>query len=116
MSLLDRRAPHVVQVQRRENVVSARGKPELTPVGSLIAVRCAVQGAREWATEEETRDVGMQVLSIRRVFAREWPGDINSLVYIDGDMFETIGDPVRASMSRATRHWAVTLRWIGRAP
>lgn len=114
MSLLDRFAPHVVYVQKRDVVMSARGKPELVPVGEPIRVRCSVQGAREWATEEEVTDMGLQVLSIRRIFTRDWPGDVNALVYYEGEVFEHIGDPVRNTMSRATRHYSVTVRWIGK--
>ena len=116
MSLLDAHAPHVVYVQPRGLVDNGRGKFEMTKLGPRVPVRCSVQGAREWSTEEEQRSSGLQVLSIRRIFSRTWPGDVHALVYHKGKEFETVGDPVEQAMSRNTAHWSVTVRVIGDDP
>jgi hypothetical protein len=113
VSLLTTRAPHVVWVQPRARAKNARGVSELVEVGPRVRVRCSVQGAREWSTEEETHTRGLQVLSIRRIFSKTWPGDVNALVYHQGMEFESVGDPVQQNMSRNTSHWSVTVRWIG---
>lgn len=106
--------PHVVEVQLREHVQSGRGYPEDVNVGDRIPVRCSVQPVREWSTSEEYLDKGLQLLDLRRVFATHWPGDHRSLVYFEGDEFETVGAPQHNNMSPRTAHWAVTLRWVRR--
>ena len=116
MSLLTSRAPHVVWVQHRVRAGNGRGVSELVNVGSRVRVRCSVQGAREWSTEEETHTRGLQILSIRRIFSKTWPADVNGLVYYKGQEFETVGDPVEQAMSRNTAHWSVTVRVIGDDP
>src|SRR3712207_1607284 len=112
MSLLTTRAPHVVYVQPRKRVKNERGKSDLVNDGPLVKVRCAVQGAREWSTEEQSLAHGLQVLSIRRIFSKTWPGDVNALVYAEGKVFESVGDPVQLAMSRNTSHWSITVQVV----
>lgn len=116
MSLLTTRAPHVVEVQKRRRAKNGRGVTELMNDGPRVKVRCAVQGAREWSTEEQRLDSGLQVLSIERIFSKTWPGDVNSLVYFRGEEYETVGSPVQASMSRNTSHYSITVQSIGVDP
>ena len=102
---------HDTECEHRDN---GRGVSELVEVGEPILVRCAVQDAREWSTEEEDRTHGVQILSLRRLFSKTWPGDVNSHVYHKGDKFESVGFPQHRDMSRHTEHWSITLRWIGK--
>lgn len=114
MSLLTSRARHVVEVQlRTHRDITGRGVIELADFGAPIKVRCAVQDAREWSTEEEDDTHGLQILSLRRLFSRTWPGDANSHIFHKGEKFETVGFPQHRDMSRYTEHWSVTLRRIG---
>lgn len=85
--------------------------------GDPVAVRrCSVQSVREWATAEEVLTYGLQLISMRRVFSRFWPGDVNALVYFAGGEFELVGDPQFMDQSRRTRHWVTTIRWLGDKP
>lgn len=104
------RPPHVVEVQLMETVKTARGASEDVPVGDRITVPCSVQPVREWSTAEEHLTYGLQLLDLRRIFATDWPGTATSLVFHEGDEFETVGDPQHLSMSRRTSHWAITVR------
>lgn len=112
MGLLDR-ARHVGEVQLRANVRDVRGTKSWQNVGDRITVRCAVQPVREWSTSEEQFEAGIQMLSLRRVFARTWPGNIDSHFFHNGLAFETVGDPQFHEMSRRTKHWVTTVRLIG---
>lgn len=107
------RGPHSVIIQPRR-VERTAGMSSYVDDGPPIQINhCSVQSVREWATAEEIYASGLQLLSMRRVFAREWPGDVNSLVYFDGGEFETVGDPQRMDVSRRTFHWVVTIKWLG---
>lgn len=112
MSLLDSRAPHVVEIQNRVMVTTSRGAKEFQDVGPLVSLRCSVQPVREWSTAEEHLYKGMQVMDLKQIFARRWPGDIHTLVYFRGDVFESVGQPGKRGMSRATAHATVIVRWI----
>lgn len=105
-----RNPPHMVEVQPMESRKSPRGVPEDVPVGEPVIVPCSVQPVREWSTAEENRQYGLQLLDLRRVFATNWPGDHRSLIYFEGDEYETVGDPQHLNMSRRTAHWAITVR------
>lgn len=115
MSLLTRNAPHVVEVQRQHYVYNEdRMRDELAPYGEPIEVRCAVQDVRDWSSKEEITTNGLQLLAMRMVISREWPGNVDSLVYYEGTEFETIGSPQERKMSPRTRHWTTTLRMVGK--
>lgn len=109
MSLLDR-PPHKVEVQLMEAGSNDRGMPHDVPVGERIVVGCMVQPVREWATAEEHSQYGLQLLDLRRLFARTWPGDHRSLIYYEGIEYETVGDVQEHHVSPRTRHFAVVLR------
>lgn len=98
-----------------ERVQGLRGAYQEQPVGDPIEVPCTVQAVREWSTEEEIRVEGLQVLTLARLFARSWPGDVNSIVTWDGHEWETVGEPQHFQVSRRTNHWSVTLRKRGTA-
>ncbi|MDY0829132.1 hypothetical protein SK224_08335 [Microbacterium sp. BG28] len=117
MALLDRNAPHKVRVQRRKQERNDKGQRVWVNEGDPVEHRCAVQPARDWSQAEETAGpVGLQVLDMAVVFSRDWSGDVNSYIYWDGDVYETIGAPQRLSMSRRTTHWRITLKRLGTAP
>lgn len=115
MSLLDRN-PHIVELQARKTVRNERGERVMVADGPRIPIRCAVQPVREWSTSEENMTNGIQVLDLRRVFAREWPGDVHALMYFEGGEYEMVGAPQHNKMSPRTTHWAVTVRYVGEEP
>lgn len=112
MSLLGRKAPHTVQVQKRKMVRNDRGQREYVPDGTPIAVRCMVEPVRDWSSSEEVESLGLQVVDLAIVRARKWPGDINSYVLFDGAEYETVGAPQRHSVSKRTGHHRVTIKWL----
>ncbi|WP_100813016.1 hypothetical protein [Microbacterium lacus] len=114
MSLLDRRAPHVVYVQNRKTERDNEGKRIMVDVGPRIAVRCMHEPVRDWSSAEETPTLGLQVTDLKIIRSRLWPGDIHSHVYFDGGVHETVGAPQAHSVSRRTRHHRITVRWIAK--
>lgn len=112
MSLLDRRAPHKVQVQLREMHRNERGMQVFVPVGALITQRCMVEPVRDWSQAEEAQALGLQVVDLMVVRSRNWPGDIHSHVLWEGNWYETVGAPQHYSVSRRTRHYRITLKWL----
>lgn len=112
MSLLDRRAPHTVMVQNRGMTRDPRGLPVMGPVGDPIPVRCMVEPVRDWSSSEEVETNGLQVVDMGIIRSRTWPGDVNSHVTFDGSMYETVGAPQHHSVSRRTRHYRVTIKWL----
>jgi hypothetical protein len=110
--LLDN-APHIVEVQNRRVDRDVRGNRVYVPVGARQPVPCAVQPVREWSTAEETYGAGIQLMSLLRVFSRNWPGNTDSLIYFNGIEYESVGDPQLMNMSRRTRHWEITIKRIG---
>lgn len=115
MSLLDRKAPHTVLVQHRESTRNERGLPVFAPVGDPVAVRCMAEPVRDWASAEEEQTNGLQVINMMVIRARHWPGDLNSHVLYDGNWYETVGVPQHHNVSRRTRHWRITVKWIKKA-
>lgn len=110
------RGKHSVIVQNRKTT-RVSGLVQYVNDGPPILIpRCSVQSVREWASAEEVYANGLQLLSMRRVFSREWPGSVNSLVYFDGGEYETVGDPQKMDVSRRTSHWVTTIKWLGDAP
>lgn len=112
MSLLDRRAPHVVNVQQRALTRDPRGLQVLTDIGPRVPVRCMVEPVRDWSSAEEDKNHGLQVVNMLVIRSREWPGDVYSHVYWDGSVFETIGIPQHFGVSKRTMHWRVTIQWV----
>lgn len=116
MSLLTRKAPHTVHVQLRTPTREANGQRVYKPTGDPIPVKCSVQPARDWSSAEESTDLtGFQLTDLRIIIARDWPGDVNSYVIWDGDVWETVGRPQQFKQSRRTGHWRVTVKYIGSA-
>lgn len=115
MSLLDRKAPHTVQVQNRKMGRDERGMQVFVPDGEPIPVRCMGEPVRDWASAEEDRSLGLQVVNMIVIRSREWPGNVNSHVLYDGGWFETVGVPQHHNVGRRTRHWRITLKWIKEA-
>lgn len=110
------RGNHDIVVQPRK-INRINGRRAYVNDGPPVMVkRCAVQSVREWATAEEDHTAGIQYLSMRRVFSRTWPGDENSLVYVNGGEFETVGDPQHMDGSRRTEHWVITIKWLRDTP
>ena len=109
------RGPHAVVVQPRK-IERVDGKRRFVNDGPPVRVdRCSVQSVREWASAEEVLTHGLQLISMRRVFSRTWPGDVNALVYFEGGEYEVVGDPQHMDQSRRTLHWVTTIRWLGNA-
>ncbi|MBQ9917358.1 MAG: hypothetical protein IJO71_09180 [Microbacterium sp.] len=117
MSLLTRRAPHVVEVQNRRVELDKAKRRYWVNDGERVRHRCAVQPARDWSSaEEEVGLKGIQVLDMRVVLSKEWTGDENSYIYWEGDIYEMIGAPQHQMMSRRTSHWRITMKRIGKDP
>ena len=116
MSLLTRKAPHKVWVQRRKAGRNAAGARVNTDDGPRVLVRCAREPVRDWSSAEEDQSAGQQVLDLTIIRARTWPGDINAFIFWGGGMYETIGAPQEYSIGRRTAHWRITARWIGTDP
>lgn len=116
MSLLDRKAPHVVQVQNRVEARDSGGRRYWTDNGPRVDHACAVQPARDWSSAEEESGAGLQILDLRVILSREWSGDEYSIVYWEGSAYETIGAPQHFNMSPRTQHWRVTVRRTGADP
>lgn len=112
MSLLGRKAPHTVQVQNQVMVRNERGLPVLAPSGALLPVKCMVEPVRDWSQAEETAALGLQIVDLRVVRARTWPGDVLSLILWEGDWYETVGAPQHHSVSKRTGHYRVTIKWL----
>lgn len=104
----------IIQPRKTERI---DGRRIFVVDGPPVLIRqCSVQSVREWATAEEVLTYGLQLISMRRVFARKWAGDVNALVYFDGGEFEVIGDPQNMDGSPRTKHWLTTIRWLGDKP
>lgn len=112
-SLLERGPQDVLVVHRVNDRDPKRGEKVWRVSAAPTFLRAGVQPVREWSTSEEQFSDGLQMLDLRRVFTRAWPGDINAHAITGGELFETVGAPQRNAMSRRTRHAAVTLRRIG---
>lgn len=115
MSLLDRGAPHTVEVLARESVRDTGGRRVYNYVGAPVTHRCHVEPARDWSAAEEAVSAGLQVLDMRVLYSRAWSGDEYSHIRWEGDLYEMVGAPQHFSVSRRTAHWRVTMRRIGAA-
>lgn len=122
MSLLDR-LPHTVFVQNYRKQRNAAGVVELLPDGDPIPTPAFVDDARSWSDAEEYLESGLQLKNLRVVYARHWPGDVNSHVFFDGWEFLTEGEVAQSSWSpkgraaslfRKVRHARITLYRFGK--
>lgn len=86
------------------------------PDGDPIKVICSVEGRQNQAgmfansgQEDVPQDQGgLTEITPIQIIAREWPGDIHSQVWYDGDMYDTIGSPVeRKHGTDRSRHWEI---------
>jgi hypothetical protein len=114
VSLLD--GKHKVYVQLRKRGRDNRGERVQMDDGDRIPVKVIDESVREWASAEEDMTNGFQVVDLLVIRTKHWPGDVNSHVFYNGQMYETSGTPQPLRMSRRTRHWRVTLKWIGKDP
>lgn len=115
MSLLDRKAPHTVYIQNRVMRRNNRGLQIYEDDGDPIPVRCMVEPVRDWSQAEESEVLGLQVIDLMVIRSRRWPGNIDSHVWWEGNLYETSGAPQHHSVSRRTRHFRVTIKWIREA-
>ena len=97
-------------MKREQNL---RGIYQDVPDGDRLTVACSVQAVREWSSAEEIPVNGLQLLTLTRIFARDWPGDSRSIIYWDGAEWETIGAPQHFQVGHRTRHWAITVKRRG---
>lgn len=106
MSILDR-PKHEAIVQRREQRATPHGSA-LAAVGGPVAVPCTVRAL----TAAEAAELGLGTETIYRVIARDWPGDVLSLVTWQGEQWEPIGQPLRFDGSPRTQHWEVRMKQV----
>lgn len=83
----------------------------MLPDGEPITVGCLAEPVRDWSSSEEQQSNGLQILDLIIIRAREWPGDVHSIVEYEGGLYETVGAPQRHHASKRTGHWRVTVRW-----
>lgn len=106
------RGRHTVIVQPRK-VTRIAGMQQIVNDGDPVVIkRCSVQSVREWASAEEFHEAGLQLNSMRRMFAREWVGDVYAHVYFDGGVYEVLGTPQHMDQTPRTEHWVITIRWL----
>lgn len=110
MSLL-RRPPHVVRVQKQKVQRTPEGLRAMAPDGDPIVVRGMAEPVRDWSSSEEQQVNGLQMLNLVIWRSLEWPGDVNSIVEYEGDIYEVVGAPQHHHTGRRTRHWRITFRW-----
>ena len=112
MSLLGRKAPHVVTVQNRVVTRNAQGQRVYVNDGPPMTVRGMVEPVRDWSSSEESESLGLQVIDLMIIRSREWPGNVDSHVTFNGALYETVGAPQRHSVSPRTGHFRVTIKWL----
>ena len=116
MGLLDRKAPHRVTIQMRGMTRNERGQQVFGDVGEPIPnIKCMVEPVRDWSSAEESESLGMQVIDLGVVRSKKWPGDIDSHVLFNGNLYETVGSPQHHSVSRRTGHYRITIKWLKKA-
>lgn len=88
----------------------------LEQFGDPILVVCGCEGRQNQAgmfANSGNEDIpqkqgGLTEITPLEIIAREWPGDIWSTVWYDGDTYDTIGQPVeRRHGTEKSRHWEV---------
>lgn len=103
-----------VEVEERRTIRDAAGG-RLTEriIGPRRQVKASTVPVRDWSAAEEQETLGLQVVDMLVLYAKHWPGDVLSVVIVDGQRYETVGAPQHFRFSRKTSHWRVTIRWLG---
>ncbi|MCJ1709230.1 hypothetical protein [Microbacterium sp. VKM Ac-2923] len=103
-----------VELEERRTVRDKSGQ-RITEriIGPRRQVKVSVVPVRDWSAAEEQETLGLQIVDMLVLYAKDWPGDVLSLVIKDGQKYETVGAPQHFEFSRKTSHWRVTIRWIG---
>lgn len=112
--LLGKHAPSTVLVQNRKSTRDSGGGRVYVNDGPRVEVRCIAEPVREWSAAEESQSLGIQVTNMLVIRSRTWPGDINSHIVYEGELYETVGVPQKFYLTRKTRHYRVTVKWIGK--
>lgn len=115
-------------VQRRDYVVCIPRTPQHTPhgvrlvEGDPVKVVCTVEGRAQQAgmfsisgAESKKADAGGGLIEVTpiQIVADEWPGDINSLIWYEGDLYDADGAPVyRRHGSGMSTHVEVRARRV----
>ncbi|MBT1161211.1 hypothetical protein JS541_04920 [Bifidobacterium sp. SO1] len=111
---------YVIVVNRRHVQDAHGGYHE--QVGDPVKVICSVEGRAQQAgmfsisgAEDKTpsgqSSGGLQEVTPLQIIAREWPGDIHSRIWYQGDWYDADGEPTwRGHGSRLSRHWEVRCR------
>ena len=102
-----------VTVVLRRPVDTAHGV-RLEQVGSPLRVTCDVEGrqnqagmfANSGAQDVPLKSGGLTEITPIQITAKSWPGDLYSAVWYEGDLYDTVGAPVkRSSGTDRSRHW-----------
>lgn len=102
-----------VTVVLRKPVDTAHGV-RLVPSGKPLRVTCDVEGrqnqagmfANSGAQDVPLKSGGLTEITPIQIIARAWPGDLYSAVWYEGDLYDTVGAPVkRSSGTDRSRHW-----------
>ena len=102
-----------VTVVLRRPVDTAHGV-RLEQVGTPYRVTCDVEGrqnqagmfAKSGAQDVPLKSGGLTEITPIQIMAKSWPGDLYSAVWYEGDLYDTVGAPVkRSSGTDRSRHW-----------
>lgn len=106
-------ANHQVTVILRERMEGARGRMEAVETGR-VTVWGRIQQSRTEDIEALAAAGETQVLNIRRLYCRSFPGDdLSQVVDVEGVLYNVVGEPKRHRGSRRTARDVVTLRQAG---
>lgn len=100
------RRAHTAVVQRRVKTAGSAGQAEYVNDGDPVTVR----GNRHPLTQEEIRLWGDSARVTEKFFCNSWPGDMFSVITIDGDPWDQVAPAERHGLGQATRHDEVVLR------
>lgn len=102
-----------VTVVIRKPVDTAHGV-RLEQVGTPLRVTCDVEGrqnqagmfANSGAQDVPLKSGGLTEITPIQIMAKSWPGDLYSAVWYEGDLYDTVGAPIRrASGTDRSKHW-----------
>lgn len=102
-----------VTVVLRKPVDTAHGV-RLEQVGTPLRVTCDVEGrqnqagmfANSGAQDVPLKSGGLTEITPIQIMAKSWPGDLYSAVWYEGDLYDTVGAPVkRSSGTGRSKHW-----------
>ncbi|MCO6558485.1 MAG: hypothetical protein J6575_03490 [Bifidobacterium sp.] len=89
---------------------------KLVSAGEPVEIVCGVEGRQNQAGmfansgQEDTpqKQGGLTEITPIQIIAKNWPGDIWSAVWFDGDEYDTVGSPVqRRHGTEQSRHWEI---------